>query len=175
MDAYPLHMAVAALIGASVVAVSAYYMHRKTLTQLLEFAKTVERDRERDDNNFDAESPRHSKKQRGNYVRRKGTGYNRRASASLPDVTAISGGADGDDKRNGQVLLDVIPAGLPRLHTLPEGMDSMDICFECLKTIRWCIVVYVSWFCWICTGMLCCCCFFFFFYLYWMLIWCLWL
>ncbi|KGN54386.1 AMP deaminase isoform X1 [Cucumis sativus] len=124
MDAYPLHMAVAALIGASVVAVSAYYMHRKTLTQLLEFAKTVERDRERDDNNFDAESPRHSKKQRGNYVRRKGTGYNRRASASLPDVTAISGGADGDDKRNGQVLLDVIPAGLPRLHTLPEGKNS---------------------------------------------------
>lgn len=125
MDTYPLHMAMAALIGASVVAVSAYYMHRKTLTQLLEFAKTVERERERDDN-LEVESPRHSKKQRGNHVRRKGNGYNRRGSASLPDVTAISGGPDGDEKRNGQVLLDVIPAGLPRLHTLPEGMDLMD-------------------------------------------------
>ena len=117
-------MAMAALIGASVVAVSAYYMHRKTLTQLLEFAKTVERERERDDN-LEVDSPQHSKKQRG-HVRRKGNGYNRRGSASLPDVTAISGGTDGDEKRNGQVLLDVIPAGLPRLHTLPEGMDSMD-------------------------------------------------
>ncbi|XP_038882173.1 AMP deaminase [Benincasa hispida] len=123
MDTYPLHMAMAALIGASVVAVSAYYMHRKTLTQLLEFAKTVERERERDDS-LEVESPRHSKKQRGNHVRRKGNGYNRRGSSSLPDVTAISGGADGDEKRNGQVLLDVIPAGLPRLHTLPEGKNS---------------------------------------------------
>jgi AMP deaminase len=42
MDAYALHLAV--------VAVSAYFMHRKTLTQLLEFAKTVEREREREDN-----------------------------------------------------------------------------------------------------------------------------
>lgn len=128
MDTYPLHMAMAALIGASVVAVSAYYMHRKTLTQLLEFAKTVDRERERErerEDSLEVESPRHSKKQR-NHVRRKGSGYNRRASASLPDVTSISVGIDGEEKRNGLVLLDVIPAGLPRLHTLREGMDSID-------------------------------------------------
>ncbi|KAL0316412.1 UNVERIFIED_CONTAM: AMP deaminase [Sesamum radiatum] len=46
MDAYSLHLAMAALFGASFVAVSAYYMHRKTLNQLLEFAKAVERDRD---------------------------------------------------------------------------------------------------------------------------------
>ncbi|XP_048319667.2 AMP deaminase isoform X2 [Ziziphus jujuba] len=122
MDAYSLHLAMAALVGASFVAVSAYYMHRKTLTQLLEFAKTVER--ERDDinkNNSDgADTPQHLKKRRS-YARRKGNEYYRRGSASLPDVTVISGGIDGDERRNGQVVLDGIPPGLPRLHTLPEG------------------------------------------------------
>lgn len=131
MDAYALHLAMAALVGASVVAVSAYYMHRKTLTQLLEFAKTVERDR---DDNSDVDSPQatqHLKKRRS-HGRRKanGYGYYRRASASLPDVTAISGrpggggtGIDGEDRRsNGPIHVDGIPVGLPRLHTLPEGM-----------------------------------------------------
>ncbi|THF95627.1 hypothetical protein TEA_015237 [Camellia sinensis var. sinensis] len=44
MDTYAVHLAMAALVGASFVAVSAYYMHRKTLNQLLEFAKSVERE-----------------------------------------------------------------------------------------------------------------------------------
>lgn len=119
MDAYALHLAVAAVVGASVVAVSAYYMHRKTLTQLLEFAKTV--DREKDDVSDD-DLPQHLKKRRGGYARRKGNGYYRRVSASLPDVTAISGGMDGEERRNGPLPVDGIPAGLPRLHTLHEGL-----------------------------------------------------
>ncbi|KAK4253294.1 hypothetical protein QN277_010617 [Acacia crassicarpa] len=118
MDAYALHLAVAALVGASAVAVSAYYMHRKTLTQLLEFAKTV--DREMDDVSDD-DSPQHLKKRRGGSAKRKGNGYYRRVSSSLPDVTAISGGMDGEERRNGPLPVDVIPAGLPRLHTLHEG------------------------------------------------------
>ena len=136
MDAYALHLAMAALVGASVVAVSAYYMHRKTLTQLLEFAKTVEKDR---DDNSDVDSPQatqHLKKRRS-HSRRKGNGYGyyRRASASLPDVTAISGGPgggggagiDSEDRRsNGPINVDGIPVGLPRLHTLPEGMPHSD-------------------------------------------------
>ncbi|KAF9680053.1 hypothetical protein SADUNF_Sadunf06G0080000 [Salix dunnii] len=122
MDAYALHLAMAALVGASFVAVSAYCMHRKTLTQLLELAKTVER--ERDDNSDDGgSSPQHLKKRRS-HGRTKGSNgyYNKRSSASLPDVTAISGGGiDGEEKRNGHVLyVEGIPAGLPRLHTLPE-------------------------------------------------------
>ncbi|KAJ9185386.1 hypothetical protein P3X46_005027 [Hevea brasiliensis] len=124
MDGYTVHLAMAALVGASLVAVSAYYMHRKTLTQLLEFAKTVERERERErDYNTDGDSPQHLKKRRS-HGRRKGNGYYRRCSASLPDVTVISGGGggvDGVEKRNGPLHVDGIPPGLPRLHTLPEG------------------------------------------------------
>lgn len=127
MDSYSLHLAMAALFGASFVAVSAYYMHRKTLNQLLDFAKAIERERDdfagEDAGGDAAEQLKRYPSRR----RRKGTGggYNRRGSASLPDVTTFSGGAgagEADDKRNGPVRVDSIPAGLPRLHTLPEGM-----------------------------------------------------
>ncbi|XP_043697964.1 AMP deaminase-like isoform X2 [Telopea speciosissima] len=133
MDAYALHLAMAALVGASFVAVSAYYMHRKTLSQLLEFAKTVER--ERGDGDEEAmergDSPQHFRKygeKRRSHGRRKGGGY-RRTSASLPDVTMIaSADADGEEMRNGAISFDdrnlPIPAGLPRLHTLPEGQSA---------------------------------------------------
>ncbi|KAL7195020.1 hypothetical protein ACSBR1_035275 [Camellia fascicularis] len=126
MDTYAVHLAMAALVGASFVAVSAYYMHRKTLNQLLEFAKSVERERDRDDAEDDHDSPQHSKKyaekRRSHGGRRKGNGYYRRSSTSLPDVMTICGDVDGgDERRNGPVQIDGIPAGLPRLHTLPEG------------------------------------------------------
>ncbi|KAL8509208.1 hypothetical protein ACS0TY_016404 [Phlomoides rotata] len=127
MDTYSLHLAMAALFGASFVAVSAYYMHRKTLNQLLEFAKAIERDK--DDfaaEEVDGDAAEQLKKYPSRR-RRKGTGgYNPRGSASLPDVTTFSGAGGGDveDKRNGPVRVDSIPAGLPRLHTLPEGKSS---------------------------------------------------
>ena len=132
MDAYALHLAVAALVGSSVVAVSAYYMHRKTLTQLLEFAKSVDNNNRdnKDDNDDDVsdhyhDSPHHlmRKKKRGSGGNRiiKGNGYYRRVSASLPDVTAISGDS-------GPLHVDGIPAGLPKLHTLHEGMYIWPFC-----------------------------------------------
>ncbi|CAK7343874.1 unnamed protein product [Dovyalis caffra] len=129
MDTYALHLAMAALVGASCVAVSAYYMHRKTLTQLLEFAKTVEREREREDDSDGGggSSPQHLKKRRSHGRREGSKGYyNKRGSASLPDVTAISGGGiDGEEKRNGQVVyVEGIPTGLPRLQTLPKGKSA---------------------------------------------------
>ncbi|MBA0857697.1 hypothetical protein Goshw_015789, partial [Gossypium schwendimanii] len=105
----------AALVGASLVAVSAYYMHRKTLNQLLEFAKTVERE-----DISEGESPLPSKKRRAHHSRRKGSGYYRRSSSSLPDVSMMYGGIDGEEKRNGTIHVDGIPPGLPRLHMLPE-------------------------------------------------------
>ncbi|KAJ8753933.1 hypothetical protein K2173_000187 [Erythroxylum novogranatense] len=126
MDTYGMHLAMAAMVGASLVAVSAYYMHRKTLTQLLEFAKTVERDREREEN-FEggSPSPQHLRRRRSHGCgggRKRGNGYYRRGSTSLPDVTSIScGGIEGEEKRNGSLHVDVIPPGLPRLHMLPEG------------------------------------------------------
>ncbi|XP_057513697.1 AMP deaminase-like [Actinidia eriantha] len=123
MDSYAVHLSMAALVGASLVAVSAYFMHRKTLSQLLEFAKAVEREREREDAGDD--SPQNLKKyaveKRRGHGRRKGSGYYRRSSASLPDVTSVSGDVDDGERRNGPVHVDGIPAGLPRLHTLPEG------------------------------------------------------
>ncbi|MBA0651145.1 hypothetical protein Goklo_018509 [Gossypium klotzschianum] len=115
MDTYTVHLAMAALVGASLVAVSAYYMHRKTLNQLLEFAKTVERE-----DISEGESPLPSKKRRAHHSRRKGSGYYRRSSSSLPDVSMMYGGIDGEEKRNGTIHVDGIPPGLPRLHMLPE-------------------------------------------------------
>ncbi|XP_024962270.1 AMP deaminase-like isoform X2 [Cynara cardunculus var. scolymus] len=119
MDAYTLHLAMAALVGASFVAVSAYYMHRKTLNQLLEFAKTVEKEREEGEDDLlqhyrksvhpSVEKPLQRRNQGG-----RRNGFYRRASSSLPDVTSISGGGGAHDE-------DAIPPGLPRLHTLPEG------------------------------------------------------
>ncbi|KAF1895649.1 hypothetical protein Lal_00041930 [Lupinus albus] len=97
MEAYTLHLAMAALIGASTVAISAYFLHRKTLSHLLEFARAVERDV--DDENLHAgvvavddssSSPkRHLRKHRSAYDRRIGNGYYRRSSTSLPDVTVV--------------------------------------------------------------------------------------
>ncbi|XP_010264598.1 PREDICTED: AMP deaminase-like [Nelumbo nucifera] len=132
MDTYTLHMVMAAFFGASFVAVSAYYMHRKTLTQLLEFAKTVEREREDGDEVVDKDdSSRHFKKhadKRRNHGRRKAAGYYRRTSASLPDVMMIAAAAEVEEKRNGPLSAEdrnfSIPAGLPRLHTLPEGQSA---------------------------------------------------
>ncbi|GFP92189.1 amp deaminase [Phtheirospermum japonicum] len=122
MDAYSLHLAMAALVGASLVAVSAYYMHRKTLNQLLEFAKSIERDR---DDGTAADGGDDADEQLKMYPsrRRKGReGHYRRGSSSLPDVMAFSGGGGlMEERRNGPVHVDAIPTGLPRLHTLPEG------------------------------------------------------
>ncbi|KAK7390358.1 hypothetical protein VNO78_25663 [Psophocarpus tetragonolobus] len=126
MDTHAVHLALAALVGASVVAVSAYYMHRKTLAQLLEFARAVEDG----GGGSDAESPPAlAKKRRGSSRRRVNAGY-RRGSASLPDVTAISGGFEGDEKRNGPMHVEGIPAGLPRLHTLREGKSAQSGSFK---------------------------------------------
>lgn len=126
MDTHAVHLALAAIVGASVVAVSAYYMHRKTLAQLLEFARTVEREAD-GGGGSDTEPPTAHLKKRLGSSRRRGNGGYRRGSASLPDVTAISGGFDGDEKRNGPVHVEGIPAGLPRLHTLREGMAAVEI------------------------------------------------
>ncbi|KAJ4970954.1 hypothetical protein NE237_004053 [Protea cynaroides] len=133
MDKYALHLAMAALVGASFVAVSAYYMHRRTLSQLLEFAKAVEREPgDGDEEEMErGDSPQHFRKygeKRRSHGRRKGAGY-RRTSASLPDVTMIASAvADGEERRNGPFSIDdrnlSIPAGLPRLRTLPEGQSA---------------------------------------------------
>lgn len=133
MDSYTLHLAMAALVGASFVAVSAYCMHRKTLNQLLEFARAVERERERDkdrdrnrEGEYDcselAESPR--RQRRGGVRRKRVADTYRRASDSLSDVMVMSGmAAEVDDSRCNGEAMDWIPEGLPRLHSLTKGND----------------------------------------------------
>ncbi|CAD5185236.1 unnamed protein product [Musa acuminata subsp. malaccensis] len=140
MSAYALHLAMAALVGASFVAVSAYYVHRKTLAQLLELARAVDRDRDGGaDGEGDGTFRRGPSLRHGG--RRKGPGYYRRGagSVSLPDVMAAVDGEEEDEEErvqrrrpvvNGPFLGDAdevalrgfpIPPGLPRLQTVPEG------------------------------------------------------
>ncbi|KAL6503260.1 hypothetical protein OROHE_023889 [Orobanche hederae] len=142
MDGYSLHLAMAALFGASFVAVSAYYMHRKTLNQLLEFAKTIERDRDHLAAGEDCgDAAEHVKK---HPARRRGkcsAGYYQRSSASLPDVTTFSGGGGGvcevEDEMSSLVHVDAIPLGLPRLRTLPEGnTDNVSSTTKMLYLVR---------------------------------------
>ncbi|KAG9134139.1 hypothetical protein Leryth_004822 [Lithospermum erythrorhizon] len=104
METSVAHLAMAALVGASLVAVSAYYMHRKTLNQLLEFAKSIETFDDKEDGEFE----KRRRRKRGS------AGGYRRGTASLPDVSAVTGYDE----------VDYIPAGLPRLHTLAEGRSG---------------------------------------------------
>jgi AMP deaminase len=121
MDSYyAIHLAMAALVGASLAAASAYYMHRKTLNQLLDFA------RDRSSNHVPPRQRR--RKQRSK----------RAGSMSLPDIAAVAD-VDGEEEENeeeeeevewgrgpiGQVANGglAIPPGLPRLHVSREGID----------------------------------------------------
>ncbi|XP_072997218.1 probable AMP deaminase [Typha latifolia] len=148
MDSYALHLAMAALVGASFAAISAYYMHRKTLTQLLDFARAMERERDRrggaeDERDGIADGPKLPQRRGGQHYRRKAPGYYRRGvgSASLPDVMAaveVDGEEEEEEEEEGErrvvmngvfssaaaVVEDhrsLIPPGLARLHTVPEG------------------------------------------------------
>ncbi|CAM8933079.1 unnamed protein product [Rhodiola kirilowii] len=116
----------AALVGASFVAVSAYYMHMKTLAQLLEFAKTMEKEGEQvDDDDQQCADPLQLYKKRAvkRRIQRQPAAY-RRGSASFPDMSDIGRLEDGDDMRNGGLAVDGIPAGLPRLQMASEGKSG---------------------------------------------------
>ncbi|KAI3507367.1 hypothetical protein L1887_22351 [Cichorium endivia] len=132
MDSYSVHLAMAALVGASFVAVSAYYMHRKTLNQLLEFAKTVEKDREDGEyellQHYRKQNSTEKPLQRRNQGGRR-NGFYRRGSTSLPEITSITGGSGGHDE-------DAIPAGLPKLHTLREGKSSTGLAKRAAHLLR---------------------------------------
>ncbi|KAF6147006.1 hypothetical protein GIB67_036725 [Kingdonia uniflora] len=123
MDTYTtLHLAMAALLGASFVAVLDYYMHRKTLTQLLDFTKAIDRDRDRERETIeDGEHKKVFEKRRNQGGRRK----TRRGLSSLPDGVAV---IESTAKRNGNVVVEndqglSIPVGLPSLQTRNEGLS----------------------------------------------------
>ncbi|XP_078445001.1 AMP deaminase-like [Wolffia australiana] len=154
MEAYVAHLAMAALVGASIVAMSAYFVHRKTLAQVLEFAR-AERDRTVDGENFRSEGEekicgdgddllRRSYRKRNDqkrYSRLRAPGLYQRGSASLPDVRAvICDDEDGFDQvggtGNGQssvfggsdLAVDrlglTVPSHSPRLHILTGGNSA---------------------------------------------------
>ncbi|KAL0671463.1 hypothetical protein Bca4012_034167 [Brassica carinata] len=108
-------LALAALFGASFVAVSGFFMHFKALNLVLE------RGREKKDNTAEeGDSPQHQSQtlsRRRSQVKRKG-----HTPASLPDATPFT---DDAGRSNGHVCVDEIPPGLPRLHTPSEGRSSV--------------------------------------------------
>lgn len=128
----------AALVGASIVAVSAYYMHRKTLAQLLDFAKAMDQknrgseqvDDEQHQQREATSDPLLLYNKRGNRAKRRtqltgssnsASGGYRRVSASSPDIYAVAELGDGERKFNGNVVDDEIPPGLPKLVMSSEG------------------------------------------------------
>nr|BAD94943.1 AMP deaminase like protein [Arabidopsis thaliana] len=116
-------LALAALFGASFVAVSGFFMHFKALNLVLE------RGKERKENPDGDEPQNPTLVRRRSQVRRKVNDQYGRSPASLPDATPFTdggGGGGGDTGRsNGHVYVDEIPPGLPRLHTPSEGRASV--------------------------------------------------
>lgn len=110
MDEYAVHLAIAAIAGASVVAISAYFMHRKTLAQILEFARSMEKERDRVKEKDAKENSTLLEESAGNaggmyhYKRRNHLSRRRiaigRTSASLPDVTVARkmNGTEGEER-----------------------------------------------------------------------------
>lgn len=129
MDIYVLHLAMAALIGALVVAVSVYYMDRKTLAQLLEFAKTMNRDRVRI-RNRNRDDPHHN-----HDLNHEDDDFEDESLIRYPDKRRQGVRRDGGDA-NGSLYVDDIPPGLPKLNTIPEGNVSNIRLFLCLVLCR---------------------------------------
>lgn len=118
-------LALAALFGASFVAVSGFFMHFKALNLVLE------RGKERKENPDGDDSQNQTLVRRRSQVRRKGNDQYGRSPASIPDSTPFSDGGGGGGsgsgdagRSNGHVYVDEIPPGLPRLHTPSEGTKT---------------------------------------------------
>lgn len=124
-----LHLVMATLVGASVMAASAYYVHRRTVDQLLEFKRRIDEEQQNELEHTVAKkrAPRYHSKT-----------YSRNSN-SMPDFTAARGlelhndehrrncgtyerviGAV-EQRRGSFANLTSIPSGLPRVQTRREG------------------------------------------------------
>jgi AMP deaminase len=106
MDSYPFHLALAAILGASFAAISAYYMHHKTLSQLIEFTQSIDRKK--------------------NKKKRRYSSYQR-----LIEGSTGTGDGDSTDEEAEEELLEEdaavlraqnLPSSLPRLKLIHPGM-----------------------------------------------------
>lgn len=124
-----LHLVMATLVGASVVGGSAYYVHRRTVDQLLEFKRRMDEEQQDEPEHTVAKKrpPRYDSKTYG------------RNSNSMPDFTAARGLEFHNDehrknwstyergigvvqqRRGSFANLTTIPSGLPRVQMRREG------------------------------------------------------
>ncbi|GLJ38699.1 hypothetical protein SUGI_0788790 [Cryptomeria japonica] len=132
-----LHLVMAALVGATVVAASAYYMHKRALEQLLEFQRRSQGEN-LEDNEEDEEAVAQSKR-RGHHNSRRRSASDRTFGSmpNIPNAAAeglecygqsekklnhsnnYNGGAE--FRRGSFGNLTTIPSGLPRLQTRRDG------------------------------------------------------
>lgn len=146
-DASVLQLAMAALLGASVMAVSAFYIHKRSVDQVLKQTLNSRRqkstadedgtlDSDPDEYEDNDEYYRHRSRNQPNKngrwrnpvspSRNRESGYYR-SSSSMPDVTCAAwsnGVRDSRDLTASLGNLASIPAGLPRLHTRREGSSQ---------------------------------------------------
>ncbi|XP_078159904.1 putative AMP deaminase isoform X3 [Carex rostrata] len=115
MDSYPFHLAMAALLGASFAAISAYYMHHKTLSQLIEFTQSIDRKKDK-------------KKRRDRSYQRLTKG-----SSGTGDDTdeEVEGGLLEEDVA--ALRAQYLPSSLPRLNLIHPGLIIELVFFGVLR------------------------------------------
>uniref|UniRef100_A0A0C9S924 AMP deaminase n=1 Tax=Wollemia nobilis TaxID=56998 RepID=A0A0C9S924_9CONI len=146
-----LHLVMAALVGATVVAASAYYMHKRTLDQLLEYRRRIDgEETEEEEGEGEPARGKRRRRQNGRKLGREAARYSR-FSSSMPDFATVEGGGleyyygNGENNNNEDEVnrykkwsnysineaenerrgsygnLTMIPSGLPSLETRRDG------------------------------------------------------
>ncbi|KAI3441405.1 uncharacterized protein J3R85_002311, partial [Psidium guajava] len=123
MTTYKFHLAMAALAGASFVAISTYYMHRKTVIEFLDFINTVGRVKLKEVAGSETCSLPRLKRRRSNGRRK--LKELRRTMMSPPIVDACEVD-DGVGKLKSSDRIEGIPIRNSKPHALSEGMAMSD-------------------------------------------------
>lgn len=147
MDGYALPLALAALAGASVVAVSAYYIHRRTLSDLIDFAlAAIDRDPPDDDADDHRRRPRPDPRSNSRSRSRPRS----RSAASLHD---LSPSLPEPDRRlsclaEGRLLLFAVYTRI----VVDGGYRDYCFCFviDCFFSSAACSKIYIAAEMWIC-------------------------
>ncbi|KAF8032039.1 hypothetical protein BT93_D1059 [Corymbia citriodora subsp. variegata] len=123
MTTYKFHLAIAALAGASLVAVSTYYMHQKTVIEFLDFINTSGRVKLKEVAGPETCSRPRPKRRRSNSRRKL---KEMRRTMSSPPVVDACEIDDGARKSKGSDRVEGIPIMNSKLHALSEGMAMSD-------------------------------------------------
>lgn len=123
MTTYRFHLAMAALAGASFVAVSTYYMHQKTVIEFLGFINTLGRVKLREAAGPETCSPPRQRRRRSSGRRKL---RELRRTVSSPPVVDARDIDDGAGRPKSSDRVEGIPIRNSKLHTLSEGMAMSD-------------------------------------------------